>query len=229
MESNSISPTVPTISVIIPMYRAVPLVAEAIASIQAQTVAVTCIIAVEDGPSDGSADFVESRFPDVYVVRKPHGGLADTLNHGLAEVRTELVAFLDHDDRWLPRKTEQQLAALAQHPELDMVFGQAERFISSPEGERVVDVLPGVAKSGGLFRVAAFQRAGKFGDGHDFLDWYARAMEAGLRHKVLPEVIYQRRIHENNLGVTGKSEQTKSYLTTLKAMLDRRRDAAGPR
>lgn len=83
-----------SVSVVVPMYRAVPLVAEAIESILVQTMPVTRIIAVEDGSSDGSAEFVESRFPEVHVVRKPHGGLADTLNHGLAEVRTDMEAGL---------------------------------------------------------------------------------------------------------------------------------------
>jgi glycosyltransferase involved in cell wall biosynthesis len=216
-----------SISVIIPMYKAVPLVAEAIASIQAQTLPVTRIIAVEDGPFDGSADFVESRFPEVHVVRKAHGGLADTLNHGLAHVQTDLVAFLDHDDRWLPRKTAAQVAALADDASLDMVFCHTEQFVSTDEGERVVAVLPGIAKAAGLFRMDAVRRVGPFGAGHDFLDWYARAMEAGLRHAVLDEVLFQRRIHENNMGVTGKGDQTRSYLLTLKAMLDRRRAAGG--
>lgn len=216
-----------TISVIVPMYKAVPLVAEAIESILSQTLPVTRIIAVEDGPSDGSADFVESRFPTVHVVRKAHGGLADTLNHGLAHVQTELVAFLDHDDRWLPNKTAAQVAALAADPSLDMVFCHTEQFVSTGDGERVVAVLAGIAKAGGLFRMEAVRRVGPFGDGHDFLDWYARAMEAGLRHAVLDDVLFQRRIHENNMGMTGKADQTRSYLVTLKAMLDRRRSAAG--
>lgn len=216
------------ISVIIPMYRAVPLVAEAIESIRAQTVPVGRIIAVEDGPTDGSADFVEARFPEVRVVRKAHGGLADTLNHGLAHVETELVAFLDHDDRWLPAKTALQLAALAADPSLDMVFCHAETFVTGVDGDRVLSVLPGVAKAGGLFRMEAVRRVGNFGTGHDFMDWYARAMEAGLRHSVLRDVLFQRRIHENNMGVTGKSDQTKSYFTTLKAMLDRRRATRPP-
>lgn len=216
-----------SITVIIPMYKAVPLVAEAIASIQAQTMPVTRIIAVEDGPFDGSADFVESRFPAVHVVRKAHGGLADTLNHGLALVQTDLVSFLDHDDRWLPRKTAAQVAALADDASLDMVFCHAEQFVSSVAGERVIAVLPGVAKSGGLFRMDAVRRVGDFGSGHDFLDWYARAMEAGLRYVVLDEILFQRRIHENNMGATGKDAQTRSYLLTLKAMLDRRRAAGG--
>lgn len=214
-----------SVSVIVPMYRAVPLVAEAIESILAQTLPVARIIAVEDGPSDGSAEFVESRFPQVSVVRKPHGGLADALNHGLAEVQTGLVAFLDHDDRWLPRKTAAQVAVLAGDRSLDMVFCHAEQFVSTEEGERGVGVLPGVAKSGGLFRMEAMRRVGPFGGGHDFLDWYARAMEAGLRYTVMGEVLFQRRIHESNTGVKDKSGQTRSYLHTLKSMLDRRRSA----
>lgn len=213
----------PRITAIIPMYRAVPLVAEAIESIQAQTVPVSTIIAVDDGCPDGSADFVASRFPDVRVVRKEHGGLADTLNHGLDQVTTEFIAFLDHDDRWMPEKLERQMAAFVIHPELDLVFCQAQRFVSSEGRERFIDVLPGVAKSGGLFRSESFQRVGGFMEGHDFLDWYARAMEAGLKQRVLDDVLYQRRIHDQNLGVTGKQEQTRSYLATLKTMLERRR------
>lgn len=211
------------VTAIIPMYRAVPLVAEAIKSIQAQTAPVNAIIAVDDGCPEGSADFVESCFPEVSVVRKTHGGLADALNHGLAQVTSEFVAFLDHDDRWMPEKLERQMAALRNDADLDMVFCHAERFFSSEGGERVIDVLPGVAKSGGLFRSAAFQRVGGFMAGHDFLDWYARAMETGLKQYVLDDILYQRRIHDQNLGVTGKQEQTKSYLATLRTMLERRR------
>ena len=214
------------VSVVIPMYEAIPFIVEAIESILAQTLPVAQIIAVADGPSDGSADFVEARFPQVLVVRKPHGGLADTLNHGLAHVRTELVAFLDQDDRWLPRKTAAQVAALAADRSLDMVFCHAEQFVSTDEGEMVVSLVPGIAKSCGLFRMDAMRRVGPFGAGHDFLDWYARAMEAGLRYSVLDDVLFQRRIHDNNMGVRDKSGQTRSYLLTLKAMLDRRRKAA---
>lgn len=211
------------ITAIVPMYEAIPLVTEAIRSIQAQTRPVDRIIAVDDGCPGGSAGFVESNFPGVTVVRKEHGGLADTLNHGLALVETGLIAFLDHDDRWMPEKLERQVNAIESDPALDMVFCQAERFISREGREQVIDVLPGVAKSGGLFRRTAFDRVGNFMEGHDFLDWYARAMEAGLKRIVLGEALYQRRIHDKNLGVTGKDEQTRSYLTTLKAMLDRRR------
>jgi len=66
-------------------------------------------------------------------------------------------------------------------------------------------------------------RVGPFGEGHDFIDWYARAMEAGLQSRVLDEVLFERRIHADNMGVGGKDEQTRSYLRTLKSMLDRRR------
>ena len=98
----------PAVTVIIPMYRAVSLVAEAIRSIQAQTIPVTFVIAVDDGCPEGSADYVAREFPEVQVLRKPHGGLAETLNHGVQAAKTDWIAFLDHDDRWLPTKMELQ-------------------------------------------------------------------------------------------------------------------------
>ena len=216
----------PAVTVIIPMYRAVSLVAEAIRSIQAQTVPVTFVIAVDDGCPEGSADYVAREFPEVQVLRKPHGGLAETLNHGVQAAKTDWIAFLDHDDRWLPTKMELQWEALKRDPSLDMIFAFAQPFLMTPEGEKRLEALAGVCKSGGLFRASLIAKAGEFGGGHDFIDWYARAMEAGARTLTLPEVLFERRIHDHNMGVSDKAGQTKGYLLTLKTMLDRRR--AGP-
>ena len=42
-------------------------------------------------------------------------------NEGIARASGDLIAFLDGDDRWDPRKLERQLAVLRQYPELGMV------------------------------------------------------------------------------------------------------------
>ena len=91
------------------------------------------------------------------------------------------------------------------------------------KGEWRLEPLAGVCKSAGLFRASLIFKAGEFGGGHDFIDWYARAMEAGARTLTLPEVLFERRIHEHSMGMSDKAGQTKGYLLTLKAMLDRRR------
>ena len=54
------------------------------------------------------------------------------------------------------------------------------------------------------------------------MDWYARASERGLRHRVLPEVLVRRRLHGDNMGIRERASQPQ-YLAILKAAIDRRR------
>ena len=94
----------------------------------------------------------------------------------------------------------------------------------TPEGEHVLVALPGVTKVGGLFRIDAFLRVGRFEVGSaDFIDWFARACEAGLKFRIDPEIVFERRIHDANDGIVRRDAQRKSYHATLKAMLERRR------
>lgn len=48
-------------------------------------------------------------------------GLAGARNTGILALRTELVAFCDDDDRWLPDKLRRQVDLLAAHPQAPMV------------------------------------------------------------------------------------------------------------
>lgn len=211
------------VSVVMPVHNGERYIAEALQSIRSQTVACRQIIVVDDGSTDQTAAVVR-RFPEVTLVGKAHGGIAETLNRGLELVASEFVAFLDADDRWTPRKTELQLAALRAEPGISMVFGHARRFAMTPDGERVLDVLPGVTKVGALFRSAAFLRVGRFEPGQaDFIDWFARAREAGLNFRIDDDIVYERRIHDANDGIVRRDGQRKDYHATLKAMLDRRR------
>ena len=58
------------------------------------------------------------------------------------------------------------------------------------------------------------------------MDWYARAVEAGLRSHMLPEVVLERRLHLDNNGLRERDSRSQ-YLHVLKASLDRRRSGSG--
>ena len=57
--------------------------------------------------------------PDVRLVDQRGPALADAYNTGIAEAQGTHVAFLAHDDMWLPSKVEVQLARLAAQPPAD--------------------------------------------------------------------------------------------------------------
>ncbi len=97
------------VSVIIPAYNAQAFLGRAIQSVEAQSFRDFEIVVVDDGSTDGTAD-VARGFSSVRYVRGSHGGEAAARNRGLAEARSELVAFVDADDEWLPEKLARQIA-----------------------------------------------------------------------------------------------------------------------
>lgn len=111
----------PTISVIIPTNRGGPYLAEAVASLRAQTFAPSEILLVDDGsPAPGLED--TSRALGLRYVRQEPSGIAAARNTGVRHVDSEWVAFLDDDDRWDPDRLRAQLAALAHAPDAIACF-----------------------------------------------------------------------------------------------------------
>jgi hypothetical protein len=87
---------------------------------------------------------------------------------------------------------------------------------------------PGILPGTLLARREAFQRVGPLAEDlklGEFIDWYARAREAGLSSRIESDVWLRRRIHEDNLGVRERASRG-DYLRVLKAALDRRRQSA---
>jgi glycosyltransferase involved in cell wall biosynthesis len=69
------------------------------------------VLVVDDGSTDDTPD-VLARYANVRVVRQENGGRSAARNTALREARTELLSFLDSDDRWTPTKLERQVPVL---------------------------------------------------------------------------------------------------------------------
>ncbi len=101
------------ISVVIPTFNRGAAIAATLDSVLNQTLAPLEIIVVDDGSTDGTADFIAAHYGDkVRLIRQPNGGVARARNRGLRESRGEWIAFCDHDDRFHPQKLE-RLSAFA--------------------------------------------------------------------------------------------------------------------
>jgi len=109
---------VPLVSVIIPTYNRAGQVAEAVASVAAQTFRDFEILVVDDGSTDDTFE-VLAALEGVRVLRHlRRRGVAAARNLGAAEARGEWLAFLDSDDLWLPEKLARQMAYLEARPGL---------------------------------------------------------------------------------------------------------------
>lgn len=104
----------PLVTVVIPTWNRSRLVAEAIASVIAQTYRNWELIVVDDGSTDDTLQRLQSfAVPRLRIVRSAHlGHIGRLRNLGARAGDGEFVAFLDSDDLWCPAKLERQISAL---------------------------------------------------------------------------------------------------------------------
>jgi glycosyltransferase involved in cell wall biosynthesis len=111
----------PAVTVVIPSYNYAGFVDRAVRSVLEQTVPPREVIVVDDGSSDDTLDVLRQFGAAVRVERQENRGVASTRNRGAALATSELLAFLDADDEWLPEKLERQLAAFEEEPDVGLV------------------------------------------------------------------------------------------------------------
>lgn len=210
------------VSVVIPAYNAAAFLGEAIVSVLSQRGPSCEVIVVNDGSTDDTAE-VAAGYAQVRLVNRSNGGIGAARNSGLREAKAPLIAFLDADDVWPAGRLQHMFAALASG--VDAVFGEAVEF-----GESREETPPQPALLAGtlLMRREAAARVGAFQEGlhfGEFIDWWARAEEAGLKVVQIPDVVLRRRIHTTNTGITQVKYRV-DYTRVLRAALERRRGAS---
>jgi hypothetical protein len=108
----------PRFSVIIPTHNRATLIGRALESALRQTQRGDEVIVVDDGSSDDTPRVLEEFGDRIVTLRVDRGGAGRARNLGIARARNELVAFLDSDDEWLPRKLDIQRAFMAHRPDV---------------------------------------------------------------------------------------------------------------
>lgn len=119
----------PIVSVVVPLYQTERYIAEALASVLAQTYLNFEVIVVDDGSSDNGPQIARSiQDARLRVVTQANRGLAGARNTGVREARGAYVAFLDADDRWQPGKLAAHVAQLDRNSAIGVSFS-ASTFI----------------------------------------------------------------------------------------------------
>ncbi len=105
------------ISVLMPVHNGMPYLPETVESILCQSFGAFEFLAVDDGSTDGTAQYLKSlQDTRVRYHRLEKVGLVSALNYGLENAQGPLVARIDADDVALPERLERQLAYFEANP-----------------------------------------------------------------------------------------------------------------
>jgi len=221
-----------SVSAIITVYNTERYVRDAIESVLNQTILPDEIIIVDDGSKDRTAEISKSYEPKVSYVFQENAGAGPARNTGIRNTRGNLMAFLDGDDIWSPEKIEKQKKIFEHNPEIDIVFTKARNF-HSPELKPheiihawgPMDEMAGYVPSCAMVKRASFFHVGWFSSHFklgEFMDWYAKSKENGLKEYIIQEVLVHRRLHTSNLGIRKRQFQN-DYLRIIRETLKRRK------
>lgn len=161
------SSNAPRVSVIIPSYNHERFVRLAIDSALAQTLRPHEIFVIDDGSTDGTSRVLAGYGDRIRAVRQVNAGVSAARNAGARRAEGELLAFLDADDEWQPRKLELQVAAGRAEPQPGLVHCGVEDI--DGDGRPLRRHLEGMSGTGVAAEMLLFRRPTILGGGSGVL------------------------------------------------------------
>lgn len=213
---------------------------ESMQSIFNQTAATNNFVLVCDGPLTPALDAViaemQDKYPSILHVHrlKENGGLGNALNIGMRFCTNELIARMDSDDISRPDRCERELEIFKQIPNISIVSGIVEEFITDTdhiESRRIVperqkEILNFAKKRNPfnhpcvMYRKADVQAAGGYKDFYLLEDYFLwiRMLQKGYQGFNLQKPLLWMRAGSDLYNRRGGWKYMKSQLRLLKYM-----------
>lgn len=217
------------ITIGLPIYNAMPFLPETINSLLRQTYSDFQVLAIDDGSTDDSLDYLksiqDSRFK---IITQSNRGLTATLNRMLAEVETPWLVRQDADDIAYPNRLQLIAEHINKYPDAGMFYSyaryyqNAESFGTFRTTKASPDILTSLTKAGHLLaichptaalNVAKTQKVGGYRfDLHieDIDLWWRMALLHEIR--LIPEETVGFRLNTNSVSSSNLREQSTNTL-----------------
>ena len=125
------------VSTIIPTYNCESYIKETLESVLSQTYKDIELIVVDDGSTDRTREIIESFKPRLkYILQDKNTGPSAARNKGIEQAKGKYIAFLDHDDVWMPNKIEEQIKLLESNKK-DVALVYSDGYNVTPSGSQV--------------------------------------------------------------------------------------------
>jgi glycosyltransferase involved in cell wall biosynthesis len=212
----------PAVSVIMPAYNVARYITTAIESVLTQTFSDWELLIVDDGSTDNTLEIATAyahRDSRLVVIQQANSGISAARNRALANASGSLIAVLDSDDVWLPEFLEKQVRILEDHPDVDIVTGNAWFLGSARDGQLArpypdrrphPDLVNLLADEESVFIMAVFRRRvyetiGGFDEAlrtNEDYDYWLRAAGAGFRFRRNDEPLGRYRRRDDSLSAS---------------------------
>jgi glycosyltransferase involved in cell wall biosynthesis len=164
------------VTVILPVYNAMPYLPEAVESILGQTLKDFRFIIINDGSTDASPEYLDSiKDSRVTIIHQENQGVGAATNRILEICGTEYCAKMDADDISLPRRLETQLQLMQDDKDLvlsstQVAFISGKRLFQGPReplrNEMIRKSLmkgnAAICHGASIFRTAAARKLGGY-------------------------------------------------------------------
>lgn len=196
------------VSVVVPTHGRPELLKRALASIAAQTLPAAEVIVVDDlGDAAGVAAAAAVRY--LALPPSDNSGASRSRNAGAAAATGDVLAFLDDDDEWMPGFLAALTARLDGAEAAYCWIREQHEGRSRPVARlrpgltaaRTLGDNPGASGQNFVISRAAFARIGGFDETLPVvndLDFFTRALDAGVGYAVVPEELVVQHLHDGD-------------------------------
>ncbi|MCC5796254.1 MAG: glycosyltransferase family 2 protein [Methylophaga sp.] len=231
-----------TLSVIMPVYNGDKYLCEAIDSVLCQSYSNFEFIIINDGSTDKSSQIIRDyakKDARIKVIDQDNRGLIYSLNQGINQSSSEIIARMDADDICHPERFKMQLDYLEKNPNV-VALGSLVNLIDS-EGDTISDfnrntshseidkqhmrgVGGGIVHPSAMIRRSALLQVGLYDDlfpHAEDLDLWLKLAEIGELANI-SECLLRYRQHSESIGHTKRALQRKSVADAVQAAFERR-------
>ena len=223
----------PLISIGVSTYNRKDYLAKSLDSLLAQTYPNCQIVVVDDGSTDGTAEMMREKYPQIKYVYQSNAGDNAAKNHAAQIAAGEYIVFNDSDDLFMPDAIEKLYNILPENDPRAISYGNYQTIDANGNllpTKRKVATYPSGNITGDLLRHILVNNCATLIPRQSYLEYsqnhalaqvaydYAMSLNLSLTHKfyAVQEPIFFRRRHGNNLS----SASYRKLLITFQAFSD---------
>ncbi|MEO7277333.1 MAG: glycosyltransferase family A protein [Sphingomicrobium sp.] len=223
------------VSVVMPVYNALPHLDAAIESVLAQTHGSFEFVILDDASTDGSAErlrYWAAQDPRIRLIATKHNlGPAMSSQKVAAAALAPIVARMDADDISYPDRLSKQLDVLRQHPEAGVVgslcdfIDDSGKKLREPESWRLSrhSALAPFAHGTMMYRSDLFEDIGGYRE--ECIYWEDQDLTIRMAKiapiLIIPQTLYRYRLSTRSIRITSHHEQVERSVDLMYRSVDR--------